>query len=58
MTNIDLNDIYAKIENNASFDFSDILKDLRFMLNTVDSEDTLKKVKCEINCLNFQKRTG
>lgn len=34
------------------------MKDLRFMLNTVDSESILKKVKCELNCLNFQIENG
>ena len=58
MTDINLDKIYTKIENNKSFDFSEIMKDLRFMLNTVDSEDILKKVKCEINCLNLQIENG
>ena len=55
---ISLDEIYANIENNKSFDFANIKKDSRFMLNTVNSEDILKKVKCELNCLDFQIENG
>ena len=58
MKNITLEDIYTKIENNKSFDFANIKKDLRVLLNTVMSEDILKKVKCEMNCLDFQIENG
>lgn len=58
MVDITLEDIYTKIENNESFNFANVNKDLRSMLNTATSEDILKKVKCEINCMDFQIENG
>lgn len=43
MTNISFEDIYTKIEDNKSFDFNNIKKNLLSMLNTVKSKDILKK---------------
>ena len=37
MVDITLEDIYTKIENNESFNFANVNKDLRSMLNTATS---------------------
>ena len=58
MVDITLDKIYSEIDEIDSFNFSKIKNDLNVLLNTVDSEEILKKVKCEINCLEFQIENG